>query len=417
MSDKTLRFRLGIFVLGTLILLAVLITLFGRFPNLFKSYDHYTIIFDDASGVSPGTPVRHSGVRIGEVEKVELDDATGKARVEIQVDRDHPLRKDDEAVLVRGLIGGDTSIDFVRRRPQKGPPDTAPLPPGSVLPGASAAEGGDVAQQAARLLPPARETLQEMQKVFTRIDKMIPLMEETLREFRDVAKAGREMVPTMRDAAAEVRDLAKTSRATLAELRKTSAEVEAAARSVGKAGARFDKLLAANEDKLTKAADQLNEFLKRANATFSPENQRNFAEALKRGNETFLRANEAMLNLQKATQPLAERGPSAMRNLDESMSKLNQILGDVQQLLHVAGRSDGTLQRLLTDPSLYNHLDEAACMLTRTLPRVDRILQDVETFADKIARHPEALGLGGVVRPATGLKEAPSGSYYHGPGH
>ena len=29
-------------------------------------------------------------------------------------------------------------------------------------------------------------------------------------------------------------------------------------------------------------------------------------------------------------------------------------------------------------------------------------------FADKIARHPESLGIGGVVSPSSGLKEAPS---------
>jgi hypothetical protein len=36
----------------------------------------------------------------------------------------------------------------------------------------------------------------------------------------------------------------------------------------------------------------------------------------------------------------------------------------------------------------------------------------METFADKIARHPESLGLGGVVSPSSGLKEAPS-SWHH----
>ena len=33
---------------------------------------------------------------------------------------------------------------------------------------------------------------------------------------------------------------------------------------------------------------------------------------------------------------------------------------------------------------------------------------DFETFADKLARHPEALGIGGVVRPGTGLKDPPT---------
>ena len=75
---------------------------------------------------------------------------------------------------------------------------------------------------------------------------------------------------------------------------------------------------------------------------------------------------------------------------------------------HVVSQSNGTLQRLVVDPSLYNHLDETVCTLERVLPRLDRILRDLEVFADKIARHPESIGLGGAVRPSAGLKEAPT---------
>jgi phospholipid/cholesterol/gamma-HCH transport system substrate-binding protein len=49
-------------------------------------------------------------------------------------------------------------------------------------------------------------------------------------------------------------------------------------------------------------------------------------------------------------------------------------------------------------------------MVTQVLPRVDRIMRDVEVFADKIARHPESIGIGGAVRPSAGLKEGPSGN-------
>ena len=55
-------------------------------------------------------------------------------------------------------------------------------------------------------------------------------------------------------------------------------------------------------------------------------------------------------------------------------------------------------------------------MLVRIMPRLDRVMQDVEVFADKIARHPESLGVRGAVSPSAGLKEAPpSGTSW--PGH
>jgi len=67
----------------------------------------------------------------------------------------------------------------------------------------------------------------------------------------------------------------------------------------------------------------------------------------------------------------------------------------------------------LTDPSLYRNLNEAADKLNKLLPRVDYILRDVEIFADKIARHPESLGIGGAVHPSSGLKEAPTVQPWH----
>ena len=54
MNEQAIRFRLGIFVLGSLLLLAVLIILFGGFPGYFKAADLYTVTFDVAE---PGSPL------------------------------------------------------------------------------------------------------------------------------------------------------------------------------------------------------------------------------------------------------------------------------------------------------------------------------------------------------------------------
>src|SRR5262245_1499298 len=119
MNDQAMRFRLGIFVLGALILLAVLITLFGGFPNYFKRVNGYTIVFDDAQGLTPGTPVRRSGVRIGEVRKLQLDNATGKVNVGIEVEEGYTIRKADKPTLIRGVFGSDTSITFAPPGPDE----------------------------------------------------------------------------------------------------------------------------------------------------------------------------------------------------------------------------------------------------------------------------------------------------------
>jgi phospholipid/cholesterol/gamma-HCH transport system substrate-binding protein len=382
MNEQALRFRVGIFVLGTMVLLAGLTFLFSGFPTLLKSHRQYTILFRDAAGVAPGTPVRRSGVNIGEVKSVELDDTNGHVRVIAVIDARHPLRRGDQPTLVRGMLGGDVSIDFVPL--PEGRPPGEPLEPGSELVGAQQSD-------ALTLLNQTSESVQ-------RYGQMAP------------------------------------------EVRRTNEEIQVAARNWSRLGERMDVLLQTNQDKLVQAVDNLNDTLNRISRVFNEENQRNLSTTLKnaragsenlesisrntdellkesrktveRINSSVTQTDEVLRNLQQATKPMADRSNAVMKNLDESTEKLNRTLTDTRELVRAVSQSDGTLHRLVADPALYNNLTDASCMLVRILPRLDRILHDMEVFSDKIARHPESLGLGGVVSPSSGLKEAPS-SWHH----
>ena len=54
-----------------------------------------------------------------------------------------------------------------------------------------------------------------------------------------------------------------------------------------------------------------------------------------------------------------------------------------------------SLKRLLEDPKLYQHLDDAALKLDASLTELQTIMKDLTVFSDKIARHPEVLGVRG----------------------
>ena len=404
MNRNDIRFRVGLFVLGSLILLAALITAFSGFPSIFKQYNRYTIVFSEAPGVASGTPVRRSGVRIGEVASVKLDDETGQVRVVISVDRQYTLRRSDQATLVHGLLGGDTTIDFLPARPNgQAPgappqePDATPIPPGSELQGSARTDVNRLLNQFSEILPPAQDALNEL----------------------------RRMAP---------------------EMRRTNDEILVAARNWGRLGERADLLLQTNEEKLVKTLDSLNDTVNRISNVFNDENQRNLSATIKnvragtenlgniskntdelvresrqtlhRVNESVTRTDEVLGNLQQATKPMAERSASVMKNLDESTDKLNRTLSEVRELLRGMQGSDGTLRRLASDPALYNNLNDAAVMMARLMPRLDRALRDLEVFADKLARHPELIGIGGAVNPSRGLKESPTAPYpyQHPPG-
>jgi len=456
MNSQAIRFRLGIFVLAVMILLAVLITLFGGFPNYFRQMDGYTILFNNAQGVSPGTPVRRSGVRIGKVKGIQLDNETGKVNVDIEIEEKFRLRKADRPTLERGLLSGDTAIAFLPPEDLKGA-DLSPVPPGSTLEGFTGTDPAFLIQKTADLVPPAEEALLEIRNAFRKLDKMSPLMEETLKEYRDLAKATNALVPELGKTNKEVQELVRTTREVMPELRKTNVEIQELvrvtrgavpdlkrtneefqllARTWSKMGERLDLLVQTNEERLTKSVARLEETLKRTSELLSDENLRNLREilrnakigsdslenlakgsevlirdsqlAVKRLNENLLKADKVLDNIDRASRPFAERSDPILKNMEESTDKLNRTLGDLRETFRILARSDGTLQKLLSDPALYQNLNDTAIMVQKLLPRVDRILNDVEIFSDKIARHPESLGIGGVIRPSIGLKESPT---------
>ncbi len=401
MNDQAIRFRLGIFVLGAFILLGVLIVLFGGLPGYFQSADQYTVVFDSAPGVSRGTPVRRSGVRIGDVSHVNLNNETGKVDVTINVNPEYTLRKQDQPMLVQGLLAGDSTIDFVPRKANGKEIPTGIVEPGAIIPdGAVQTDAGTLVQKISDVVGPAKPSMDKF-------DKLMESMEQAVKLYRKLGEATNKTVP----------------------------KLEQVADTWNKAGESFNKRLA--DDKLNKTIDQFDATLKKFGNMASEENQKNLRATLKstkefserldpkitedakimikqgqiafqRMDDGFKRFSDVLADLKKTIQPFNERGDAIARNLDESTDKLNRTMTDLRELMEAIARSDGTMQRLLSDPSLYNNLNASACMVSRSMPRLDRILRDLEIFSDKIARHPESLGLGGVIRPGSGLKEAPT---------
>lgn len=401
MNEQALRFRLGIFVLGAFILLGVLIVLFGGLPDYFRKSDEYTIVFDSAPGVSPGTPVRRSGVRIGEVSGVRLDDDTGKVHVTIEIDAKHLLRRQDQATLTQGMLGGDSTIDFVARQPDGKKVVAGLVEPGDTIMGTVPPDAGSLVQKTSEAVEPAKETMAKVREFLQEFQGLGSKLEKTLKRYDDLGNLANQKFP------------------------KTNDEIRDAAKKLGKAAETVDRVLFNNEKKFSDAIDNVNK-------AFNDQNQKNLAEALesakklgtittsaddffRTGQKAFERFNESLKgldvvidNMRKATKPYSERSESTARNFDESADKLNKLLAETRELIQAFARSDGTVQKLITDPSLYDNLNATACMMTRIIPRLDRIMRDLEIFADKLARHPEAIGLGGVIRPGSGLKDAPT---------
>jgi len=434
-NNRTMRWGIGLFVLAALVLMGVLIVMFGSLPSYFKRANLYTIRFVDAPGVGPGTPVRRSGVRIGEVSDVILDDERGIVRVQVAIDPRYTIRRNEQPTLNIGLLGSDVSIDFVPEPAEEGQPvDRSVVEPGSEMVGVRPANVNTLLNRASQVAPTAQDALNEIRRSLQRLERMSPLAEETMREYRDLAKDVRRSIPDLQRTNQEVQGLTRDLREALPKAQRNLDDFGAASRSWGRFAERLDVWAQGNLENLSKIIDNLNTVLTRVSNVFSEENQQNLANILrntntasqrfdsisrnldalmqdsrpvgKHLNDTLTRMDVAMDDIRRTFAPYTARSESTARNLDESAAKLNRMLTDLSGLRNTLDQ-DGTIQRLLKDPSLYANLNEAACLLLRGMPRIERILKDLETFADKLARHPELLGVRGAIRPSEGLKQSP----------
>src|SRR5262249_47561046 len=156
----------------------------------------------------------------------------------------------------------------------------------------------------------------------------------------------------------------------------------------GQLGERLNVLIQTNEERLVKAMEQFSDTVKKVGNTFGEENQRYLAATLKnvhdgtrhletitrstdelvqaskytvqRVNASLTRTDDILNNMQQATKPMAQHSPGILKSLEDSTDRLNRITADIQDMLRTASQKDGTLRRLIADPSLYNNLNDAA---------------------------------------------------------
>jgi len=486
MNDQAMKFRIGVFVLGAAILLAILIILFGQFPAVFSNQYEYAIKFPQAPGVEPGTPVRKSGVKIGEVQAVDLDPQSGMVTVRIGIDPKYQLLQGDEATLGRGLLG-DTSINF---DPEKKIEQREPAPTGFTYEGKLSPDLAGTLRKATDLLPTTESALQEIRGAARAINEAMPELRRTNSEvqiaaanigraaegvdnflrgnqerltkaidnFVDAAGRTAELLSeenrknltaslqNVRNASNRLENVVKETETLLQESQKTVKNVNDHVDTVGKnadafiteargvlknTGERIDSttrqaetLIAESQKTVKQIGDRVESVGRNAELLVGETRQtvkiigdrvdstaRNADELMKEGrvvvkrvNETLNRTDEVMANLQTATRPLAEKAPAVMKNLEDSSARINQISYNFAEFSKNLTQGEGTIQKLINDPALYNNINCLAANLNKSMARFDVILRDLELFADKVARHPELLGVSGAVSPSSGIK-------------
>jgi len=127
--------------------------------------------------------------------------------------------------------------------------------------------------------------------------------------------------------------------------------------------------------------------------------------------QTLDAANRNLANVEGFTKPLGERGPAIMNHIDEAAQTLNRVLADTRAFSQALSSQNGSLGKLINDKELYNNLNATVSninTITMELQPMVRelkpIIKDARVISDKMARHPEKLGVRGLLYPSSGIK-------------
>jgi ABC-type transporter Mla subunit MlaD len=469
MVDRALRLRLGLFMGGSLIALVGLIVLFGGAPQVFSNKARYAVLFPEAPGIGPGTPIRKSGVRIGEVIGLDLDADSGQVRVRIAVERKYLPRKSEEATITRGLLSGDTAIDFLPRLTPEGlpVPREEEWPPGSDIPGVPPITPRSLLSPASSAMANAQQSLDRITRTFEKFERIAPKLEQTADEAANLFKDVRGFIPELRKTNERIQNLIgafpaaepaprrgpvvpasgmlltaalQPPEAGDANLRALIRDAQEALRTIKPAIDDFRAALRRLEPEVTGAVKDARQAIASVNDVLSPENRKELAELIKNINtvstnivkfvgtlgnvldqaEKTLKNIDTQVNavglvigdVRAVTKPLATRAESLVTSVADSAQELSQVITEIRKVVMQLAREDGTVQKLISDPTVYRNLDDAVASVARITARAEKITRDLEVFADKVARRPELIGLGGVVRPSAGLKELPNAPVY-----
>jgi phospholipid/cholesterol/gamma-HCH transport system substrate-binding protein len=104
-TSNTRDFIVGLFVLAGLVAVAYLSTSLGGLSVGGAGGFEVVAVFDDVGGLSERSPVKISGVKVGQVARIKLDDDL-RARVALDLDPTVELPIDSSAAIrTAGLLG------------------------------------------------------------------------------------------------------------------------------------------------------------------------------------------------------------------------------------------------------------------------------------------------------------------------
>lgn len=352
-----MQFRVGVMVLATLIIAAILVLLFGEMPRVVRGTYTVNIVFREAPGVSEGTPVRKSGVLIGRVSQRPELRRDGRVLLTARIDADRPIYP-QEICRVNYTALGDARIEFA-------------LPPGTEISGDPVPTNHTfMGVRSQEPLQMVNQMQNDLRGVIDAVTRTSEALEVTARKINHILDSNEGQITT-----------------TFQQANRTMVSIE---RTMNAANKVMDD-------------PELIEKLKRS-LTDLPELLQDTRRAVVRVERTFDLAERNLQRIDSFTESLRESGTPLLQRVDSVMGNLDEMTGQIASFSKVLNSDQGTLGRLVRNPDVYDQLQKTLCEVNQLLRDARPIMDDARVFTDKIARHPEVLGVRGALERRPGIK-------------
>jgi phospholipid/cholesterol/gamma-HCH transport system substrate-binding protein len=360
MDDSRREFHVGVMVIVAVVAIVVMVFRFGDIGQSLKAGTTVNIVLPSASGVIPQTPVQLRGLAVGRVQSIELMPGARNVQLAARIDPGYSFPVDSTATVSRSLLG-DAVIDI-----EPGTA-TATVQPGGRIAGRSSTDPtamiANVEQRLAATLSAVERTGEQWSRLAGNLNRMLE-------------SSGPDGVNTLQQTALALHQ--------------------------------FTRTMGAAEETLTAASSLLNDpqYQQQLRNTMAalPELLNETRSTLEAVKNVASRMDSTTAAISAATEPLAMQSEQLVTDLASSMHNVQSMTRDLALVSRAMNAEDGSLRKLITDPSMYQNLDRTAVSLRLLLENLKPVIADLQVFSDKIARHPELLGVRGMVRGSDGVK-------------
>lgn len=361
MNERVMQLRVGIVVVAAATITAILIVLFAR-PTFFQRQYTVFIKFPEAPGVHENTPVRKSGIQIGYVSDVQLED--DGVKLTLQIEDRYKLPVNETVRIGTGsLVTGDAMLEFV----------SAPQRSAKLITDGMYLSSGTVASNP--------------------MEVFVDLEDDIRQALGGITTAGNEVSAL----ANRMNSLLSGNDQRFTEIMENA---QTAMNNFNRAMIGMDQLFSdegLNKD-LRQSVQDLRGLFAKANETLT-----DTQETLKGFARVSQRAETNLANFENFTESFRGRGPELADSITNAVNNVDELLAQLVQISEAINSEDGSAGQFIRNPELFERLNRAAENVEEATRKLEPIMNDVRIMTDKLARDPRILGAKGALdRRSTG---------------